>query len=271
MPESTGEMTEPFPLPHFERALARFQPPTGPFDPHGAWVNTYDIWECSQGFAKLGEVRIARTPQEGGSRLEVRFHKLAAGGSHRATMALECRTDLLGTPVRWEAETVLHDAQDAPIEDTRIRETAEVRDGTMVVRMGRREQRTAIPGLATMDWSLFEAVQRLPGAELQPTSFTLIDRVSHQVKPGQRLSFGAAAKVEMGGKRVWREEKQELERGTVYRPVAVREGSVTVNFRVYHQTGHGIVPVTYWVDSSGRLLLVLTGLFGYLWREEAQP
>jgi hypothetical protein len=260
-----------FPLAHFERALSGFRPPTRPFDPRGAWVNTYDIWECSQGFARLGELRIARTPTAGGARLEISFRKQATGGSHVATMTLECRSDLLCTPVRWEAETVLCDGQGAPIEDTRIRETAEVREETMVVKIGSQEQHSAIVWPATLDWGLFEAVQRLPGADLQPTHFTLIDRVNHQVKPGQTLRFRETLTVELGGRRVWREEKQELERGTVYRPVPGREGSVAVNFRVYHQTGHGIVPITYWVDSNGRLLLVLSGLFGYLWREEAQP
>jgi hypothetical protein len=272
MPQAVTQIADHFPLAHFERALQNFQPPGGPFDPAGAWVNAYDIWECSQGYAKLGAVRIERTPLAGGgAKLDVKFRKLGKGGSMRLTMSVECQGDALATPLRWQMENVVHDGQDAPLEATRIQETGEIVGGELRLTTGRATTRTAVPGAVALDWCLFDAVQRLPGPALEPVAFTLVSRLSCQVKPGQRLSFRSAPTVELGGKRVWREEPQELERGTVYRPVAGREGAVASKLRAYDQTGRGIVPVVYWVDESGRLLLVLAGLFGYIYNAEAQP
>ena len=272
MPEAATQMTDRFPLAHFERALDDFQPPTEAFDPLAAWVNSYDIWECSQGSRKIGALRIERTPLDARrAKLDVRFRKAAAGGILRAEMSLECRTDALATPICWQAQTVAHDAQDAPIEDTRLSETGEVGDRALRVTVGGTRTRTPVESPLTFQWCLFDAVQRLPGSEMEPLGFTLIDRLNHQVKPGQRLAFGVAPTVEVGGKRVWHEERQELERGVVYRPIPVREGAIATTLRAYDQTGHGIVPIVYWVDERGRLLFVLSGLIGYVLNAEAQP
>jgi hypothetical protein len=272
MPQMVTQVTDHFALAHFERALQGFRPPAPDFDPAGAWVNCYDIWECSQGMAKLGALRIERTPLDGGRvKLDVTFRKTAKAGIMRAQMSVECLADELSTPVRWQAQTLSHDAGDAPIEDTLIRETGELADGQLRVRIGQTTTPTPVTGPVALDWCLFDAVQRLPGEALGPLSFTLVDRLSRQVKPDQRLTFRSAPTVELGGKRVWREEKQELERGTVYRPVTAREGAVPVALRTYDQTGWGILPIVYWVDASGRLLFVLSGLFGYVYNAEAQP
>lgn len=272
MPQMVTQLTDHFALAHFERALQGFRPPAADFDPAGAWVNCYDIWECSQGTAKLGAMRIERTPLENGRvKLDVTFRKTAKAGTMRAQMSVECLADELSTPVRWQGQTVSHDAGGVAIEDTLIRETGELVDGQLLVSIGQTTTRTPVGGPVALDWCLFDAVQRLPGETLGPLSFTLVDRLSHQVKPDQRLTFRSAPTVELGGRRVWREEKQELERGTVYRPVPAREGAVPVALRAYDQTGRGIVPIVYWVDESGRLLLVLSGLFGYVYNAEAQP
>lgn len=272
MSEAVTQMADHFPLAHFERALQNFRPPVDAFDSQGAWVNAYDIWECSQGFAKLGAVRIERTPVTGGgAQLDVKFRKVAKGGTMRMEMRVECHGDALATPERWQAQSVVHDGQDAPIEDLRMRERGEVRRGELWLTAGRTRTRTALEGPATVQWCLFDAVQRLPGPALEPLSFTLLDRVSCEVKPDQRLAFRCAATVEVGGKRVWREERQDLERGTVYRPVAAREGAVPLRLHAYDHTGRGIVPIVYWVDEHGRLLFVLSGLFGYIFNAEAQP
>lgn len=272
MPQTATQMTDHFPLAHFERALDGFQPPTEAFDPQGAWVNAYDVWECSQGSRKIGVVRIERTPLEARrARLDVGFRKGAAGGVLRAEMSFECRTDTLATPIRWQAQTAVHDPQDAAIEDTRLSETGEVGERALRVKVGGTVVQTPLPELFTVDWSLFDAVQRLPGEALEPLAFTLVDRLNQQMKPGQRLAFRSAPTIELGGKRIWREEKRTLERGAVYRPVSAREGATVTRLRAYDQTGRGLVPIVYWVDERGRLLFVLSGLIGYVLNLEAQP
>ena len=272
MPEPVTQMTDHFPLAHIERALEGFQPPTEAFDPAGAWANAYDIWECSQGNRKLGALRIEHTPlDERRGKLEVRYRKVAAGGILRAEMSLECKTDGLATPIRWQAQSCVHDTEDKPIEDTRLQETGEAGERALRVKVGETPVRIPVGGPFTFGWCLFEAVQRLDGERMQPREFTLIDRLNHQVKPDQRLAFRTGATVELGGKRVWREEKQPLEVGAVYRPVPAREGATATALRAYNQTGRGIVPTVYWVDERGRLLFALSGLIGYVLNAEAQP
>jgi len=261
-----------FPLAHFERALVNFQPPATDFDPDEAWVNTYDLWECSQGQGVVGALRIERSLLgEGRARLEVDFRKRAVGGSHRAHLSIECCTDELATPIRWQGETKVYDAQGAIIEDLCVHCSGEVQGGLVRLNTDGIRRTVMVGKPFTLDWCLFDAVQRLPGSQTETLKFTLLDRVSHQIKSGQRLAFRAAPTVELGGKRTWREEKQELPRGTVFRPVLAREGGVAVSFRCYEQTGQGIVPIVYWVDQRGRLLFALAGIFGYIYNPEAQP
>jgi hypothetical protein len=128
-----------------------------------------------------------------------------------------------------------------------------------------------INGAFTLTWCLFDAVQRLNGAAMTPVRFTLIDRFHNEIKGGQRLGFRGAVTVDLGGKRVWREEKRELERGAIYRPVPGREDAVPTTLLAYDHTGRGIVPTVYWVAEQGRLLFLLSGLFGYVFNAEAQP
>jgi hypothetical protein len=267
MPEPVTQMTDHFPLAHFERALENFQPPTEAFDP----ADAYDIWECSQGNRKLGALRIERTPLDARrAKLDVRYRKAAAGGVQHAEMGLECKADDLATPIRWRAQTCVHDTEDKPIEDTRLEETGEVGERALRVKVGKTTTRVPVKGRVAFAWGLLDAVQRLSGEGMQPLEFTLIDRLNHEVKPEQRLSFRAAPTVELGGKRIWREEKQPLEVGTVYRPVPAREGAIATALRAYNQTGHGILPIVYWVDERGRLLFALSGLIGYVFNAEAQ-
>jgi len=271
MPEPVTQMTDHFPLAHFERALDGFQPPTEAFDPLGAWVNAYHIWECSQGNRKIGALRIERTPLSARrAKLAVRYRKMAAAGILRAEMSVECKADGLATPIRWQAQSCVHDTEDKPIEDTRLQETGEAGERGPRVKVGGKTARVSVEGPFTFDWCLFEAVQRLPGEALEPLAFTLIDRLSREAKAEQRLAFRTAATVELGGKRVWREEKQTLEAGAVYRPVPAREGATATALRAYNQTGRGILPVVYWVNEQGRLLFALSGLIGYVLNAEAQ-
>jgi len=185
-------------------------------------------------------------------------------------MSVEGKADGLATPIRWQAQSCVHDTEDKPIEDTRLQETGEAGERGPRVKVGGKTARVSVEGPFTFDWCLFEAVQRLPGEALEPLAFTLIDRLSREAKAEQRLAFRTAATVELGGKRVWREEKQTLEAGAVYRPVPAREGATATALRAYNQTGRGILPVVYWVNEQGRLLFALSGLIGYVLNAEAQ-
>lgn len=259
------QMADHFSLAHFLQALEGFTPPDQPFDPEGAWENAYTIYESSAGTRPIGAIRIARTPDgDDRARLRIEHAKRATGGSLRAKMELTCRTDGLTSPVEWTIETIAHDTEDQPIEDTRFSEAGTALDDALEVRIGNGKRSLPVDPPYTFHWSLFDAVQRLGWEGQEPLRFTLVDRLNYEIKPGHTLAARKVAEVELGGTRTWREEPQALEVGTVYRPVPAREGAVVTQMHSYEQFGEGTLPIVYWVDERGRLLLVLSGLIGYV-------
>ena len=270
----TSEMLtlkDDFSLAHFAPATDGFQPPTGEFDPAGAWEATFELWETTQRAYRVGALSLVRTPMDDERfRLEMRLRKLATLGSQYCIAGMTCAMDALGTPLDWELETVLCDDKGQPIADTRLRETGLAVPGGLRVRVGDRERTVSVQGPMAFWFGLFEAVQRQSGPDAPALEFTLIDRLNQQVKPGQRLAFRRSATIELGGKRVWRETATELEAGTVYRPVEVREGAVATKVNAWEQTGFGVLPTVYWVDDAGRLLMVLSGIAAYVYKSPGQ-
>ncbi len=265
------QMTDHFSVAHFLQALDGFSPPDDPFDPETAWENAYTIFESSAGTRPIGAIRITRTPgDDRRARLRIQHTKRATGGSLHAHMELTCRTDDLATPVEWTLETVAHDTEGQPIEDTRFSEAGTALEAALDVRIGDRRRRLPVDRPYTFHWSLFDAVQRLGREGQEPLRFTLVDRLNYEVKPSQTLAPRKAAEVELGGTRTWEEERHDLEVGTVYRPVPAREGAVRTPMQAYEQLGEGILPIVYWVDERGRLLLVLSGLIGYVFDPNAE-
>lgn len=271
MAEATLTVNDDFSLAHFAPATEGFQPPAGAFDPSGAWETTFDLWETTQRAYKVGAFSLTRTPVDGERfRLEMRLRKLATLGSQYCIAGMTCATDALATPLDWELETVLCDDKGQPIEETRLRETGLAVPGGLRVRIGDRERTVPVQGPMAFWFGLFEAVQRRSAPDAPALEFTLIDRFNQQVKPRQKLAFRRAATIELGGKRVWRENAVELEAGTVYRPVEAREGAVATKVNAWEQTGFGVLPTVYWVDDAGRLLMVLSGIAAYVYKGPGQ-
>lgn len=265
MPKTTTQMADHFSLAHFLGGLEGFTPPTGPFDPSGSWRHGYHMLMSVGKVTRQGMLIVERTPlADGTARLQVECTKRASGGTQRYVARLLCGANALSGPISWELETYLLDTEGKAIADSRLEETGRAVDGGLEVSTGGKTRRLVIPGAFTLHWSLLDAVQRLPGDDGAPLSFTLIDRLNCQAKPGHILAFAEEATIELGGRPVWDEQKQELEAGTLYRPVQRRLGAVATNLRCYEQTGTGILPTFYWVDERGELLVVSSGLIAYI-------
>jgi len=271
MPETATPMEEIFSFGHFTPALNGFKPPRGPFDPAGAWTQGYNIIMALGRTNVIGGLRIQREPLPGGkSRLKVAHQKRAAGGSLHLTAEIDCSADALSKPTGWRLETVVQDAAGKPMEETRLRESVTVQGDHLLVSDGATQRKLNVSEPFTMPWALMDAVQRLPSREMHPQSFTLVDRLNNQVKPGHLLSPHGEKVVALGGRSVWTEEKQPLEVGTVFRPVRSRQGTVSTTLRAYRETGHGILPTVYWVDEQGRLLFVFSGLIAYVYNPDVE-
>ena len=130
------------------------------------------------------------------------------------------------------------DITDTVILDTGYFDGADVfRDGTIVIQDPHETKALPVAGPYTLNWCLFDAVQRLPREKTQPLGFTLIDHFD-EPKADCTLAFRKRMDVAVAGGR-------------------------TIATYSYDQLGRGNVPWVYWVDDRGRLLFVAAGLEAY--------
>ena len=140
-------------------------------------------------------------------------------------------------------ESQILDADLKPIEVTKVKEKAIVRDGKVkTTAMGRSFEREISSGF-TSNWSLFDAVQRLPGEETSTLDFTLLEDLD-LIKDRQQLSYWQSAEFGFG------------------ESICPLVG--------YQHTGQGILPYQYWVDEHNRLLFVISGIRAYIFDPNAQ-
>jgi len=223
-------------------------PPQNDFDPNGAWEATYVILNNASGRATRlqaeGHLRLRRTEpaDDGLFRLQVdllaRKQRL---GSFRTTIDVVCRPDVLSTPKSWKLSTVSLDAKNEPVDVTRVEESGRI-EGGRIIRKGKCVRRIEAPSAVTGNWSLFDAVGRFAGREIEPLEFTMLEDFD-LLKPRQRLTYWGTTEVELGGK--------------------------PVRLIGYQQIGEGILPYHYWLDESGRLVFAYGALRSFLFNPAA--
>ncbi|NQT51265.1 hypothetical protein HQ576_04410 [bacterium] len=240
------ERTRPLTL-EFLRDLGAFEgfvPPAGPFDPMGTWAHTYYLW-LVQRWGSGGSLRLRRKPaDDGGVHLDVDLTVAERTGClRRARAALRCAADPLCTPRSWTLTTQILDLEGKPIAGTTVQEKGTLTKGQLTVAFDGRRRLERVPEPATSQWSLFDAVQRLPGPKTKPLAFAMLEEMD-LVKPGQRLEFRETKTLELGG--------------------------TTLRLRGYQQLGRGILPWQYWVDEQGRLLFAFSGIRAYIHDPKAE-
>ena len=222
--------------------LEDFTPPSGAFDPAGAWTHAYHLWLVQPHFGG-GALTIRREPSEGGARLHVAYDVAEYTGYIRRTKAvLDCRADALATPTSWTLDSQILDTEDKPTTGTTCSGKGSLAEGVLEVRFAGRARKRRVPTPVTSQWSLFDAVQRLPGKATKPRTFTMLEEMD-LVKPDQRLAF---------------REERELE-----------VGDATLRLCGYDHIGWGILPWQYWVDRQGRLLVALSGVRAFIYNTSA--
>jgi len=229
------------------KAVEQLQPPQGAFDPSSAWEHTYKVYiQESERGAKgehpkpYGTLVLNRKAAESGRfQLDVNceiFTRARSGLRTRAT--LTCAADRLATPQEWRLNSEPFE-QNKPVEGTSVTETATVRDG-VVVRTGRVARKLAVPGPFTSNWSLCEAVQRLPFDSPTPLRFDMLEDLD-LFKAGQSLHSVDTFDAQVGGR--------------------------TLRLHTFRQIGHGILPYHYWLDDQRRLIAAAGGLRAILWEK----
>ena len=244
-PQKTASL--PPSLAKVSAGLEKFQPPTGPFDPKGMWEHRYAIWvlypEAPGAASRLSNTRMSRAM--GALRIRRQFAGDAItldvdlatkqGGRGIAvchvSARVTCANDRLATPRSWQLRSVTLDQAGKPVEGTESQETGQIADG-MIRRRSKSERAIPAPKAFTSNWSLFDALQRLPGDDVEPMTFDMLEEMD-LLKPNHRLHYRQTVEVSLGGQ--------------------------PVKLHGFEQIGEGILPYTYWLDDQRRVLMAIGG------------
>ena len=216
-----------------------FLPPAGPFDPAGAWTNTYRLWMVQQ-WNSGGMLSLRRQPQGGkGAKLTVDQTILQWSGHVRFLEAeLFCAADALTTPKRWSLEARCLGPDKRVFDSTVMSEKGELKGGVREVWSGNRSRQSKVPTPITSNWSLLDAVGRLDGKATKPLAFAMLDEMD-LLKCDQELSYRGEKVMDFGGRKV--------------------------KLTGYHQIGRGVLPWQYWVNEQGRLLFAFSGVRAWIY------
>jgi hypothetical protein len=217
--------------------LDGFQTP-GRFAPDGQWKHTYRIWLVNR--RDYGFLSIERSPSSDGRSITLDVEvsvQQAAGTVHRTRSQIQCADDALSTPRSWKIESEILSSALQPTEVTRVREKAQVKGRKLSITTAERSLDREIPAVFTSNWSLFDAVQRLPGNGASTLEFALLEDLD-LLKQRQRLSYWQSTELDIGGD--------------------------SLQLTGYQQIGAGILPYQYWVDDQHRLLFAISGIRAYI-------
>jgi hypothetical protein len=198
-------------------ALKEFPPAPAGFSPDGDWTQSYRVLGC-QGYWGAGNntvgalriQRIAGTPFQ----LMIRQRIRHSNGREILEVAMTCRPNEIASPVAWT------------LTGRRLDE-----EGKEIASLQTTEKRTNNAPSVTSDFSLMEAVQRLPFAGAKAVPFDVLEGMA-VLRPGHRLYFDGE--------------------------------------RRFHHTGRGLLPYQYWLGEDHRLLLVVTQWRAYILDDNAE-
>lgn len=239
MTDTKANVPADFPLNTIGAAVNQIALPEGPFDPSGSWQQRYGVYSVAGRLSRVGELRLDRQVKPSGRvLLDMQYQKSLSGGRQMISAKIHLAVDSpLSTPEDWSFVARVLDTEGHVIDNTQIKKSIRVQNGVLTIDDASGQTTVPIAGDYTLNWALFDAVQRLPAESFDPIHFTLIDHFD-QVKPNHTLSFRASPDVTIRGK------PQKL--------------------LAYDQLGKGIVPWVWWTDQHGRLLAAVSGLEAYL-------
>ena len=207
-------------------SLAGFQPPSGAFDPAGDWEHRYGVWVLlpnarNNKSRKMGELSLRRT-RAGEAAFDLRVTMTTeqqAATVCKVEASMRCRADVIAAVTEWRLTSEMLDNSGAALADTRC----ELRGN------GEKDRAS--------NWSLLEAVQRVPAASGE-VRFNMLEDLD-LLKTDQRLHYRGPAEIDLAGR--------------------------TLRLHGFEQIGHGILPCDYWRDEQGRLLFAIGGVRALIW------
>jgi hypothetical protein len=231
-------------------ALSGLEPPAGEFDPQQTWKHAYRLWMVSSGglaprpadMHYRGFLEIDRKPlPDGGIALRVHQSVLQhAPAVHDTTVEMTCAADDLAGPRSWKLTHTVRDGRLQPVPEATVEQTGTLTNGSLRIAFGGTSATRSVElpaARATSNWSLFDAVGRLPRKKMPPLEFAMLHELD-QIKESQRITYRGPGEHTLGGN--------------------------TVMLHAYQHRGRGILPYSYYTDEQGRLLLAIGGLRAYI-------
>ena len=230
----------PYPLNILEHYLKNYIPPKKSFDPNGKWEAKYKMFTTAGGRAAHAGTLVfkRKTLSKREAFIELEIDKAGVDSYWQKVNAkMKFKTDLLSSPVKWQYEAKITGPKGEVIKNTEIKQYAVNNKNEIDFVWKNKRKKLKIPGNIALNWLLFDAVQRMPRENKVKVDFTLIDHFD-QPKPNNTISF-----------------RDDIEINAA--------GGVKLKLYVYAQLGDGILPIVYYVDKSGRLLFVVSGVEAY--------
>jgi hypothetical protein len=192
-------------------ALKNVPPLPDGFRPDGDWTLSYRIFGChgyvDQSNETVGVLRIRRAAGDP-FRLQVHQDIRHNNGGETLDIEMTCRPNPIASPLSWTLTGKRFDE-----------------DGKELPELATTQKQTNRPASLTSDFSLFEAVQRLPFNNAAPIAFDLMEGMNLR-RTGHRLYYGGE--------------------------------------RRFHHIGQGMLPYQYWLDEHHRLLLAVMQWRAYI-------
>jgi len=228
--------------------MTDFTPAPPGFLPGAAWVNEYRIHTChgyvENGNEDVGVLRLERSPEPvgGGFTLKIRQRIVSDEGQTRRVEAwLRGHPDRIGTLAEWRFSSRFEDVSGTVLDGLTIEESGRSDRGALSITRGGGTRRVDSQRPVTSDWSLFEAIQRLPQGGVEATPFDLLE-----------------------GLNILREEHRLYYRGVYQMKEKPRR-----SLHWFQQIGYGTLPYDYWLDDRRRLLMAATHARAYVLDDEA--
>lgn len=229
-------------------AFGGWVPPEGDFDADGIWKHPYRLWLVAGGgviakpagmhYRGLLEIRRERLPERAGIALRIYQSILQhSPGVHETKVEMTTDDDALAGPRRWKLTNTVLDPHLKPIPEAGVQQTGEVEKDTVTIAHGQRTTTFEVPVPLTTNWSLFDAIQRMPRRQGPPLEFAMLQQCD-LLKTSQQISYRGVGEHTLGGH--------------------------SVRLHHWQHVGRGILPYSYYTDEPGRLLVAVGGLRAYI-------
>lgn len=227
------------------KVLGKFPKPDPDFDPQKGFTHKYDLW-MTYGHVPHSENRVVggvvlkkSDPVEGRFKINlVQTYGNAEDVVHTLTATAICKHDLLALPMKWTLTSGFSRTKATwKGVQKNLTSTYAVEGEKLVVRINGQANARKLPGTTTSDWTLFEAIQRMPAKPGFEATFNVLEGLS-VLRPEHRIIYKELVTHQWGGEQV--------------------------KLHYYRQFGQGMLPYEYYLDERHRLVMVVSGYRAYV-------